>query len=97
MTSTVTISVAGAGAGATSSPSPPPPATVTVPNLVGLFRGPAIAALRNAGLQATVAYDAKCDEADPSCDYRKSMVWSQSPNGGAQVTAGSTVMIVVNP
>jgi penicillin-binding protein 1A len=87
-TSTVTIVVAEA---------PQPPETVAVPNVVGAPRGAAVVALKNAGFAVAVSLQPECDPADPSCDYRKGIVWQQSPPGGNQAEPGSTVTIVVNP
>ena len=67
-----------------------------VPNVVGLQRGAAIAALRRAGFEATAREQAECDPSDPSCSYRRGIVWSQSPNGG-RAPVGSIVTILVNP
>ncbi|MCI0633021.1 MAG: transglycosylase domain-containing protein [Actinobacteria bacterium] len=75
----------------------PEPPTVTVPDVVGMGQGEATGRLRQAGLDVAVAFEQECDPADPSCDYRQGVVWSQSPGGGSDVDVGSTVTIVVNP
>jgi 1A family penicillin-binding protein len=85
-TSTVTITVAGTGG-----------ATATVPDVVGESQERATAALRDAGFEVTVVRDQECSPSDPSCDYRKGAVWSQSPSAGDEAAVGSTVSIVVNP
>jgi membrane peptidoglycan carboxypeptidase len=85
-TSTVTITVAGTGG-----------VTATVPDVVGLARQRATSALLEGGFDVTVVRDRECDPADASCDYRKGVVWSQSPSAGGEAEAGSTVTIVVNP
>jgi serine/threonine-protein kinase len=91
-TGTVTITVA---KGATE-PSPAPD-LASVPNVIGMQRGAAEAAIRQAGFDASVSFSEECDPDDPSCDYRPGVVWSQSPDGGAQREQGSTVTIFVNP
>jgi penicillin-binding protein 1A len=85
-TSTVTITVAG-----------PNGETAGVPNVVGMREDRATTVLANAGFEVEVVDDRQCDRADPSCDYRRGVVWSQSPAGGKDAAAGSTVTIVVNP
>ncbi|HEU4831608.1 MAG TPA: PASTA domain-containing protein, partial [Actinomycetota bacterium] len=88
----VTISVA------SSAPEPSPaPDLAPVPNVVGMQRGAAEAAIRQAAFVASVSYAEKCDPDDPSCDDRPGVVWSQSPDAGAQREPGSTVTIFVNP
>ena len=88
---TVTITVA------RGAPEPSPaPDLAPVPNVVGMQRGAAEAAIRQAGFVASVSY-AECDPDDPSCDDRPGVVWSQSPDAGAQREQGSTVTIFVNP
>jgi penicillin-binding protein 1A len=89
-TATVTITVAKA------SPSPSP-SLATVPDVVGLTRGAASAALQRAGFVVSVVLQQECDPADPACTYRKGIVWSQSPSGGRRAEVGSTVTITVNP
>ena len=91
-TGTVTITVA------KGAPEPSPaPDLATVPNVIGMQRGAAEAAIRQVGLVASVSFSEECDPDDPSCDYRPGAVWSQSPDGGAQRDQGSTVTIYVNP
>jgi beta-lactam-binding protein with PASTA domain len=91
-TGTVTITVA------KGAPEPSPaPDLATVPNVIGLQRGAAEAAIRQAGLVASVSFSEACDRDDPSCDYRPGAVWSQSLDGDAQREQGSTVTIFVNP
>ena len=89
-TATVTITVA------KGSPSPSP-SIATVPDVVGLTRGAASAALQGAGFVVSVVLQQECDPADPLCDYRQGLVWTQSPGGGRRAAIGSTVTIVVNP
>jgi penicillin-binding protein 1A len=89
-TGTVTITVV------KGAPSPTP-STVSVPSLVGMTSGAASAALQNVGLTPVVVEQQKCDAADPACDYHQGIVWSQSPEAGTKVDAGSSVTIVVNP
>ncbi len=89
-TATVTITVV------KGAPSPTP-STVSVPSLVGMTSGAASAALRKVGLTPVVVEQQKCDPADPACDYHQGIVWSQSPDAGTKVDAGSSVTIVVNP
>ncbi len=89
-TATVTITVV-------QGSSSPSPSSATVPNVVGLTRGAASAALQTTGFVVSVVLQEQCDPADPICDYRKGVVWSQSPGGGSQVVIGSTVTIVVDP
>jgi penicillin-binding protein 1A len=87
---TVTISVA------TGAPEPSPePDLARVPNVVGMQRGAAEAAIRQAGFVASVSY-AECDPNDTSCNDRPGVVWSQSPDAG-KGERGSTVTILVNP
>jgi eukaryotic-like serine/threonine-protein kinase len=85
-TSTVTITVAGRGAG-----------KATVPDVVGSTRREAVAALSDAGFDVTVVRDQECSPSSPSCDYKKDVVWSQSPQADDEAEPGSTVTIVVNP
>ncbi len=87
-TGTVTITVA---------KGQPEPSTTTVPDVVGMGQAEATGRLRQAGLDVAVAFEQECDPADPGCDYRQGVVWSQSPGGGTEVDDGSTVTIVVNP
>jgi beta-lactam-binding protein with PASTA domain len=65
--------------------------------VIGMQRGAAEAAIRQAGLVASVSFSEACDRDDPSCDYRPGAVWSQSLDGDAQREQGSTVTIFVNP
>jgi len=71
--------------------------TATVPNVVGMSQGAARAVLRNAGFETSAQEQQECDPADPSCVYRKGVVWAQSPSVGAKLPVGSTVTIIVNP
>jgi penicillin-binding protein 1A len=71
--------------------------TATVPNVVGMSQGAARAVLRNAGFETSVQEQQECDPADPSCVYRKGVVWAQSPSAGAKLPVGSTVTVIVNP
>jgi penicillin-binding protein 1A len=87
-TGTVTITVA---------KGEPPPELATVPNVVGMQRGAAEEALAQAGFDASVSFAEECDPDDQACDYRPGVVWSQSPDPGAQRDQGSTVTILVNP
>jgi penicillin-binding protein 1A len=88
---TVTITVA------TGAPEPSPaPDLARVPNVVGMQRGAAEAAIRQAGFVASVSY-AECDPGDTTCNDRPGVVWSQSPNAGGQGERGSTITILVNP
>ncbi|HKI30054.1 MAG TPA: transglycosylase domain-containing protein [Actinomycetota bacterium] len=89
LTGTVTITVA------KGAPEPSvAPDLAPVPNVVGMQRG--AAAIRQAGFVASVSYE-KCDPDDHSCDDRQGVVWSQSPDAGAQRELGSTVTIFANP
>jgi len=91
LTGTVTITVA------KGAPEPSvAPDLAPVPNVVGMQRGAAEAAIRQAGFVASVSYE-KCDPDDHSCDDRQGVVWSQSPDAGAQRELGSTVTIFANP
>jgi serine/threonine-protein kinase len=91
-TGTVTITVAKGGAG----PSPAPD-VAALPNVLGMRRGAAEAAIEQAGFDVSVSFAEGCDPDDQGCDYRPGVVWSQSPNGGTEAELGSTVTIVVNP
>jgi len=71
--------------------------TATVPNVLGMTQGAATAVLRNAGFETSVQEQQECDPTDPSCVYRKGVVWAQSPSAGAKLPDGSTVTITVNP
>ncbi len=71
--------------------------TAAVPDVVGLTKGAATAELRNAGFAVLVQEQPQCDPNDTTCDYRKGLVWAQSPSAGTVLPAGSTVTIVVNP
>ena len=89
-TTTVTISVAEAVS--------PTPQITTVPGVIGLPRGAAVAQLQGAGFRVDVSYAAECDPAvDPACQYRPGVVWAQSPGAGQAAEIGSPVTIVVNP
>jgi penicillin-binding protein 1A len=91
LTGTVTITVA------RGAPEPSPaPDLAPAPNVVGMPRGAAEAAIRQAGFVASVS-TGECDPDDPSCDDRPGVVWSQSPDAGAQRERGSTITIFVNP
>jgi penicillin-binding protein 1A len=85
-TSTVTITVARREA-----------ASATVPDVVGSMQHAAAATLSDAGFDVTVVKDHECSPSSPSCDYRKGVVWSQSPSAEDRADPGSTVTIVVNP
>jgi serine/threonine-protein kinase len=89
-TATVTITVV-------QGSSSPSPSSATIPNVVGLTRGAASAALQTTGFVVSVVLQEECDPADPICDYREGVVWSQSPGGGGQAAIGSTVTILVDP
>jgi membrane peptidoglycan carboxypeptidase len=92
LTGTVTITVA------KGAPEPAPvPDLAPVPNVVGMQQGAAEAEIRQAGFVASVSYAEECDPDDHSCDDRQGVVWSQSPDAGAQRERGSTVTIVANP
>jgi serine/threonine-protein kinase len=92
LTGTVTITVA------KGAPEPSPaPDLAPVPNVIGMQRGAAEAAIRQAGFVASVSFAEGCDPDDPSCDDRPGVAWSQSPDAGAQRERGSTVTIFVNP
>jgi penicillin-binding protein 1A len=91
LTGTVTITVA------RGAPEPSPaPDLAPAPNVVGMPRGAAEAEIRQAGFVASVS-TGECDPDDPSCDDRPGVVWSQSPDAGAQRERGSTITIFVNP
>ena len=91
-TGTVTISVV------KGEPSPSPePQMFAVPDVVGMTQAEATATLEGASFGVSVSVEQQCDPADPSCDYRPGVVWTQSPSGGVQAEAGSTVTITVNP
>ena len=91
LTGTVTITVA------KGAPEPSvAPDLAPVPNVVGMQRGAAEAAIRQAGFVASVSYE-RCDTDDRSCDDRQGVVWSQSPDAGALRERGSTVTIFANP
>jgi penicillin-binding protein 1A len=85
-TSTITITVAGTGG-----------LTATVPDVVGMTRQRATRSLADAGFEVTVVRDQQCSPSSASCEYRKDVVWSQSPGAGDEASPGSTVSIVVNP
>jgi penicillin-binding protein 1A len=89
---TVTISVA------SGAPEPSPATDLApVPNVVGMQRGAAESAIRQAGFVASVSYAEECDPDDPSCRDQPGVVWSQSPDAGTQRQRGSRVTIVVTP
>ncbi|HEY8115506.1 MAG TPA: transglycosylase domain-containing protein [Actinomycetota bacterium] len=91
LTGTVTITVA------RGAPEPSPaPDLAPAPNVVGMPRGAAEAEIQQAGFVASVS-TGECDPDDPSCDDRPGVVWSQSPDAGAQRERGSTITIFVNP
>ncbi len=71
--------------------------TAQVPDVVGISKAAATAELRNAGFAVLVPEQPQCDPNDTTCDYRKGLVWAQSPSAGTVLPAGSTVTIVVNP
>lgn len=67
-----------------------------VPNVIGMTEDAATQTLLDAGFRVSVVSDQECDPENPSCDYRKGVVWAQAPSGG-RAEPGSTVTIVVNP
>ncbi len=69
-------------------PEPPPPPTGTVPNVVGLARGKAIARLADAGFNASAV---QVDSLEP-----EGIVAAQSPSGGAEVALGTAIRIEVS-
>jgi penicillin-binding protein 1A len=71
------------------------PERVPVPNVIGMGQAEATSTLEAAGFAVSVAMTLECDPADPGCDYRPGVVWSQQPTGQAE--PGATVTIVVNP
>lgn len=89
-TGTITITVA-------KGEPLPDPDVAAIPNVVGMHRGAAEAALEQAGFDVSVSFAEGCDPDDQACDDQPGVVWSQSPNGGTQAELGSTVTIVVNP
>ncbi|HZD80668.1 MAG TPA: transglycosylase domain-containing protein, partial [Actinomycetota bacterium] len=90
-TSTVTITVA-------KNPAPSPsPQQAIVPDVIGMSRSDAVAALQDAGFAVTVVKDHQCSPSDPGCHEQKGVVWSQDPSGGEQAREGTTVTIVVSP
>ncbi len=76
------------GVGLLTCPSCTPPG-VTVPNVTGQSQNAAMANLTAVGLQSQVSF-----VADNSCNDLGDVI-SQSPDGGAQVTQGSTVSLSV--
>ncbi|HEX2426041.1 MAG TPA: PBP1A family penicillin-binding protein [Actinomycetota bacterium] len=85
-TSTVTITISGTDR-----------TTTGVPDVVGMTLDRATTALANAGFEVSVTKDRQCNRADTGCDYRKGVVWSQSPAAGNDATTGTTVVVTVNP
>jgi membrane peptidoglycan carboxypeptidase len=85
-TSTVTITISGTDR-----------TTTGVPDVVGMTLDRATTALANAGFEVSVTKDRQCNRADTGCDYRKGVVWSQSPAAGNDATSGTTVVVTVNP
>ncbi|HVF09079.1 MAG TPA: transglycosylase domain-containing protein [Actinomycetota bacterium] len=69
-------------------PEPPPPPTGTVPDVVGLARGKAIAQLADAGFNASVV---QVDSLEP-----EGIVAAQSPSGGATVALGTAIRVEVS-
>jgi serine/threonine-protein kinase len=68
-----------------------------VPNVIGMTREEATATLHRAGFGTTIISQPQCDATDPSCNYQKGRVWSQSPTAGREAKTGSDVRIYVNP
>ncbi|MBI4259299.1 MAG: transglycosylase domain-containing protein [Actinobacteria bacterium] len=92
MASTVTIVVAvpAGGSGA-------PRGKVVVPDVVGLTRDEAVAALQAVGLEVSVILDTECAPADEGCEPEPGLVWKQSADPGTRAPAGSTIAISVEP
>jgi beta-lactam-binding protein with PASTA domain len=91
-TSAVTVTVAQA------APTPTPGAgQVTVPNVIGLTRAAAVAAIEQAGLEPVVLHEAECDPAEAGCDFTTGIVWSESPAGGTAADRGSAFVLAINP
>jgi penicillin-binding protein 1A len=85
-TSTVSITISGTDRTATG-----------VPDVVGMTLDRATTTLANAGFEVSVTKDRQCNRADTGCDYRKGVVWSQSPSAGKDAPSGTTVVVTVNP
>lgn len=65
-----------------------------VPDVLGMTRAQAEAAIRNAGFDPEVITES---EGGKKARRNKNRVWKQSPSGGTQAEEGSTVTIWVNP
>jgi membrane peptidoglycan carboxypeptidase len=89
--STVTIYVSTTGSGGSGGGGE----TTSVPDVLGYTRGAAEAAIRNAGLQASVIVQSESSRGQAK--KNRNRVWKQSPSSGTRVSEGSTVTIWVNP
>ncbi len=83
---TVTINVSVSGQQSNAS---------EVPNVLGMPRSDAERILAESGFNAQVIIQAEADKDDAKA--RSGLVWKQSPAGGTEAPAGSTVTIWVNP
>jgi membrane peptidoglycan carboxypeptidase len=76
------------GQAAFDFPDPPPPPTATVPDVVGLPQGKAVARLSAAGFNASIV---KVDSLEP-----EGVVATQSPAGGSTTPLGTAIRLEVS-
>jgi beta-lactam-binding protein with PASTA domain len=82
----------------TPSPTPslsPAPPFVTVPDVVGRSRFDALRRLQSLGFGTTVIHRT-CD-LGARCEVRREYVWSVTPSAGHRISAGSSIVVRVNP
>ncbi len=97
--SIVTVTVSGP---ITASPTPAPsvsssPVVVSLPDVVGLAQGDAVAVLQGAGFGVAVIQQTKCSPPKPGCRRTPGLVWKETPDPGSDVQQGTTVTIYVEP
>ena len=81
-----------------ASPAPKPsptPSGAKVPDVVGMLRMDALAALQKAGFLVKVVVQWECDPPD-SCGAQADVVWKEEPAAGAVADQGTTVKIWAN-
>ncbi|MFA5788109.1 MAG: PASTA domain-containing protein, partial [Actinomycetota bacterium] len=70
--------------------------TMAVPDVLGLGRSEAQAAIQQAGLTGRVMTESESSDC-ATLQANAGKVWSQSPPAGTQVKPGTTVTIKVDP
>jgi penicillin-binding protein 1A len=96
----VVVLVVASGESPTPTPSPTPsvspsPQFATVPDVVGRSRFDALRRLQSLGFGTTVIRRT-CD-LGARCEVRTDYVWSVTPSAGHRISAGSSIVVRVNP